>query len=798
MQYGVELFPYKRAQRLKSSISESKKTSDELILNLMLYLISPFLITRVMLINNMAPFGIAFILAAIPEEKKKIPYLSACGALLGYLSIYRSGIDNIGAYFLIISTILLINYFMNDMSKKNQILLYGIIIFIEFLLYDIFLGNSLIQSIFSSGLEIVCVFSAYYIFSYSITSIKEIKLRKLFIKEESICLIITVSLLIAGIGQVIYKGISLRNITALLFLLVISFMKGSEEGAAFGIILGIVLGMTPYGNMINLIAFYGLCGLITGTFKDAGKLWSGAAFIMAVVLFNLYSLYSGIQMKFDILEILFSLIIFMIISPKMYRRLEIIFDLGSRQKYLKEDYNVKLNNIILKRITNFSEALKVIPYALNKLSNNDKAEINDNNLHIIQNLTDKVCSMCTQNCKCWKNESYYTFSAFTELIENYQRGIRKIPYEIEKKCIKQNTLFSSMQQIMNSYAHIESYKHKTEEFNKIYGKHIRSIAECTQKILSRSDNVKFNSMMEDKIERELRKSHIPFKEVICYENEWDRLTIKIGVNECGRNQICIKNLLPVINKVTGKLMCVSGDHCNVDESSKICEVVFDETPTFYVATYLEKICKTGEQYSGDNCCYGKINESNYMVILSDGMGSGPQASEESSTAVQMMKKFSQAGFSDLDAVNTINSVFSLEFSEEENFCTIDINNIDLYTGKCSFIKVGSADSFIKKGNDVDIINSNTLPVGVMDDIDIETIERTLKDGDMIIMVSDGVLDYSSEVLGKTDWIVKFLKNTTCTDPKELSVKLMQRVLELSGGKAKDDMSIAVSKVYSIC
>lgn len=794
MQYGMELFPYKRAERLKSGIGENKRTGKDRILNLILYFISPFLITRVMLINHMAPFGVAFILAAIPEDERRVPYLSACGTLLGYLSIYRNGIDNIGAYFLVISTILLINYFVNDMPKKNQVLLDGIVIFIEFLSYDIFLGNNLIQSILSSVLEIVCIFSVYYIFSHSIASIKEIKVRKLFIKEESICIIITASLLIAGTGGIIYKGISLRNIMALVFLIIISFIKGSETGAAFGIILGAVLGMTSYGNMVTLIAFYGLCGLITGTFKDAGKIWSGMAFIVAAVIFNLYS---GIEMKLNISEILFPFSIFMIVPSKAYKKLEIIFDFANRQKYLKEDYNIKLNNIILKRIIDFSESLKIIPYALNKLSNNDKTEIKDKNAHVIENLTDRVCSDCSQNCICWKTESYYTFSAFTELIGNYQKGSDKIPYEIERKCIKRNMLVSNMQQIVNGYACSELYKRKSAEFNKIYSRQIGNLAECTKKILSRGDNLKFNSMMEDKIERELRKSHIPFKEVICYENQLDRLVIKIGVNECGENQICIKSILPLINKVTGKFMCVSEDHCNIDRNSKICEVTFDETPAFYITTYLEKICKTGEQYSGDNCCYGKINNSNYMIILSDGMGSGLEASEESSAAVQMMKKFSQAGFNETDAVNTINSVFSLKFSEEENFCTMDISNIDLYTGKCNFIKVGSADSFIKKGRDIDIINSNTLPVGVMDDIDIQTVEKKLSDGDMIVMVSDGVLDYSSEVLGKTDWIVEFLKDTIFTDPKELSLKLMERALELSGGKAKDDMSIAVSKVYSI-
>ena len=52
--------------------------------------------------------------------------------------------------------------------------------------------------------------------------------------------------------------------------------------------------------------------------------------------------------------------------------------------------------------------------------------------------------------------------------------------------------------------------------------------------------------------------------------------------------------------------------------------------------------------------------------------------------------------------------------------------------------------------------------------------------------------------GKVDWIVDFLKNSKCNDPKRIMLKgLLNKAKELSGGKVKDDMTVVVSKVYSL-
>lgn len=136
----------------------------------------------------------------------------------------------------------------------------------------------------------------------------------------------------------------------------------------------------------------------------------------------------------------------------------------------------------------------------------------------------------------------------------------------------------------------------------------------------------------------------------------------------------------------------------------------------------------------------------------------------------------------------------MRFSEDEKYATLDLNRIDLYNGNAIFVKIGAAPSFIKRGRDVISINSKNLPFGLVDEVDVEVIREVLRPGDILINVSDGILDIDKSNSGESTWIEDYLK-TINSDPRELSEKVLERAKKLSNGTIKDDMTVVVSKVY---
>ncbi len=185
-----------------------------------------------------------------------------------------------------------------------------------------------------------------------------------------------------------------------------------------------------------------------------------------------------------------------------------------------------------------------------------------------------------------------------------------------------------------------------------------------------------------------------------------------------------------------------------------------------------------------------------MMVISDGMGSGPQAGRESKAVVELIEKFTSAGFSRTTAINTVNSIMSLKFSEDEKFSTVDLSAIDLYSGEVDFMKVGAVASIVKSGDTIDIIKSRSLPIGILDEADIEIHSKKVKNGDLIVMLTDGVTDCDEESSGKIDWILDYLCRNDNVSPEELSKGIINEAKRIGKNKVKDDMTVMVSRVHT--
>ena len=181
----------------------------------------------------------------------------------------------------------------------------------------------------------------------------------------------------------------------------------------------------------------------------------------------------------------------------------------------------------------------------------------------------------------------------------------------------------------------------------------------------------------------------------------------------------------------------------------------------------------------------------YIIGISDGMGSGQEADKNSKLVINMLEKFLKSGFNKDTAIKLINSVLLLK-SDQDSFATMDISVVDTQTGNVEFVKVGACPTFIKKKDRVEFINSISLPVGIIDNIDIDLCDKKLEDGDLLIMVTDGIIDSNKEL--SELWIKELLENTDIDNPQRLADVIIQESVDNTYGVAKDDMTVVVSKI----
>ena len=136
-----------------------------------------------------------------------------------------------------------------------------------------------------------------------------------------------------------------------------------------------------------------------------------------------------------------------------------------------------------------------------------------------------------------------------------------------------------------------------------------------------------------------------------------------------------------------------------------------------------------------------------------------------------------------------NSVMLIR-SEEQIYSTIDMSVINLYTGMCDFIKLGASTTFIKKGEEIEIIQSNDLPIGMINQVDYEERSRSIGDGDFIIMVTDGVID-SIPSDNKEELLSDFISSIKTNNSKEIANAILNFSLESNNWTPKDDMTVLV-------
>jgi stage II sporulation protein E len=138
-------------------------------------------------------------------------------------------------------------------------------------------------------------------------------------------------------------------------------------------------------------------------------------------------------------------------------------------------------------------------------------------------------------------------------------------------------------------------------------------------------------------------------------------------------------------------------------------------------------------------------------------------------------------------------------SSDEMFSTLDLGIIDLKKGYLETIKMGACSTYIKRqDSDVDLITSSSLPVGILSEINLDRQKVKVKDGDYIVMVSDGIIDAGKNNNMGDNWLIYFLQNIDSTNPKEISNLILNKALDIQNGEVEDDMTVLVTKIYTSC
>ena len=416
---------------------------------------------------------------------------------------------------------------------------------------------------------------------------------------------------------------------------------------------------------------------------------------------------------------------------------------------------------------------------------------------MFQRITGKVCTACDRRQECLGEQRTQTYDMLYELLCTIEEYGAEINVEVKRALQRQCQMAPRF--LRETLDVFENAKQKLLWSNKIvqnregYAGQLDYFAKMIQTTTRELDAGIFeDEHLEKKLKNRLKKMGVKMLSSVFYVTRDGRYEIHLTVKTKKGQCVPTKDLADEVGKCMGKTM-----RPEQGERPILCEeyrtIACVEGAKYYTIQGVAKIGKDCEQISGDTFLMTDLPGGKKGIALSDGMGSGEQAFRESTRIVEMLEELLEAGFPVKTAIQMMNTALVIG-RDEVRFSTMDISLFDLYNGKCEIIKAGASATFIKRGELVEVIRSATLPLGVLQKIEIDTMERQLENGDYMIMMTDGVMD-ALPVEKQEEIIVNALLDVKTQNPKELAHHILGRVLEEAGQLPTDDMTIIVIGIW---
>lgn len=267
--------------------------------------------------------------------------------------------------------------------------------------------------------------------------------------------------------------------------------------------------------------------------------------------------------------------------------------------------------------------------------------------------------------------------------------------------------------------------------------------------------------------------------------------IRCEALHCGESVHLLRNVPgwspEEIRRASGAIRrCLGGRYLPRYEDENLC---FVHAPRLRAET--GACCQSGiaGQMSGDSHLVHMLDDSRLMLAISDGMGSGTQACEESTEALRLLRRFLDAGISRPLALETINRQLLMR-SSEDMFATMDLCIIDLNSGIAEFTKLAACRSIILRGREMTRVESTQLPMGIVENVQPNVSRIRLRPGDLLVMGSDGVMESGDALM------VERAARSFRGNPQQLAELLVREAGLAAADGRPDDRSCICVRIQS--
>ena len=724
--------------------------------------------TKAVVLGRLLPFGLSIIAGC------SLTYTPACaiGVFIGYFipAVGNGAFKYLAGLFAILSIKLLLSNYKKLVS--NPLFLSSITMLTAFLTSAVSLkgiGGSIIDVISESLLATLGAF--FFNRCFILLS----KTNAGLSPDELSTLLIVINILLLGLSGANLFGISLGRILSVMLIFTASKYGGIISGAISGITVAFTLSLSGVSGNIGVT--YAVAGLMTGIFVTLGKY---AQVFIVVILTFIGSVGSGdiTLIPQTVIESCLGSVLFLILPRTAGIYLGKIFS-----AYPKLSMPTGFKKTLTMRLQLASNALRDVSQTVDQVST-ELSKINSPDFSTVINAIEQdACAGCKLRIHCWEKKREDTVGAILDMTKAIKQGEispeNAVNEEFKGRCLRVLRMANSTYKRYNDYASRISAENRIDEVRSVVSDQFNGISSMLSDLAQDFEmQERFDNSAAENAAAALKNLNIHIDECSSRVDKYGRMTIELKLKKTpelviNKSQVmrlvsivCERDFdVPVISEVGGEVF-----------------IVLNEKADISIDFGAEQFCAGNNNMCGD--AYKCFNDSrgHFVMILSDGMGTGGRAAVDGAMASGLMSRLIKAGFGYNCSLKILNSSMLFK-STDESLATVDIASVDLYTGITELYKAGAAPTIVRRSGKTGKAESTSLPAGILRDIGFDRATVKCKAGDIVVLMSDGATGNG------TDWIRAEIESFKDGSAQSLATHLCQCAKRRRNDNHEDDITV---------
>ncbi len=562
--------------------------------------------------------------------------------------------------------------------------------------------------------------------------------------------------------------------------LIMLFARGGREqsGAVAGTILGVAMALSlPERPHVALGLSFG--GLLAGLFSRYGRFAIAGVYLIGNLLLCLNAA-ADLQTAAAIYEAAAACILFTILprsADKFLRRFLVLGQHLPAVEGLRRSMTLRLDVAA----NAMQEVAGTVEHVSKKLARYGAPDLGS----MYRYVGDTVCRDCNLRMYCWENNFSATMDSFNQLTP-LLRERETVTKEdlcgfLASSCRRQAQITEQIGKGYQLYLQRESAWQRLSEIRAVITDQFSGMGDMLAELGDKfAHDRRVDVEAAGRVVSLCEDFGMPVEEAVCLLDSRDRLTVEILAEDVG---VCLDGgrWFREMETCCGREF----DKPAVLEMHGMVKITMTERPRFRAEIGVAQHTCVGEKMSGD-VCEQYVDGGKSTFILSDGMGSGGRAAVDGAMAAGITARLLRAGLKHDTVLKMVNTAL-LAKSGDESLTTLDILETDLFTGGIQMYKAGAVASLLKSGGRISRIEAPSLPVGILRDTGFAEHKDALKDGDILLIMSDGML------FDGVAWIEEYLRDAQ-VGGKDLAAGLLQAAL----GRQKDKEHVDDMTVAAIC